>query len=58
MVGQSHVMDLVSSGSDVWPWHVGQKLQARLKSSVMTIDCGDTVRHKVVAEGFVLLQMM
>ena len=36
MVGQSHVKDLVSSGHDVRPWHVGQRLPARLNSSVLT----------------------
>ena len=54
MEGRSLVKDSVSSGHDAWPSHVGQRVQARLKLSVLT-ECDATVRHSVLAKGFVLL---
>ena len=54
MEGQSLVKDVVSSGHDVWPLHVGQRVQARLNLSVFT-ECDATVRQSVLAKGFVLL---
>ena len=49
MEGRSLVKDVVSSGHDVWPSHVGQGLQARLNLSVFT-ECDATVEHSVLCQ--------